>query len=139
MHTRSVLIALAAGALSACTVGPNYRRPVIETPATFRGTPTAASQASLADAKWFEVFRDERLQEMVRTALVKNYDVRDAIVRVEAARANLGITRADQFPTVEAGAGVNSQRIAAGGAFPLPEGFDQTRTIGAVSLNLLSF
>jgi multidrug efflux system outer membrane protein len=76
---------------------------------------------------------------MVRTALVKNYDLRDAVVRVEAARANLGITRADQFPTSDASAGVTSQRIAAGGAFPLPQGFDQTRTVGGVALNLLSF
>jgi outer membrane protein, multidrug efflux system len=136
---RLMIVALAAGVMTACTVGPNYRRPPIEAPKAFRAAVPAAEAASLADLKWFEVFKDERLQEMVRTALVKNYDLRDAVVRVEAARANLGITRADQFPTVEAGAGVNSQRIAAGGAFPLPEGFDQTRTIGAVSLNLLSF
>ena len=85
------------------------------------------------------MFKDERLQEMVRTALVKNYDVRDAVVRVEAARANLGITRADQFPTIDASAGVTSQRFAAGGAIPLPQGVDQTRTVGGAAINLLSF
>jgi outer membrane protein, multidrug efflux system len=140
MATRLIVLALAI-TLTACTVGPNYRRPVIESPAAFRGGAAGAPSdvTSLAEAKWFEVFRDERLQEMVRTALVKNYDVRDAVVRVEAARANLGITRADQFPTIDASAGVTSQRIAAGGAFPLPQGVDQTRTIGSVSLNLLSF
>jgi multidrug efflux system outer membrane protein len=139
MNPRPIVVALAAGLVTACTVGPNYRRPVIEAPSNFRAASTAVSPASLADTKWFEVFRDERLQEMVRTALVKNYDLRDAVVRVEAARANLGITRADQFPTVEAGAGVTNQRISSSGAFPLPEGVDQTRTFGAVSLNLLSF
>jgi outer membrane protein, multidrug efflux system len=136
---RLMIVALAAGVMTACTVGPNYRRPPIEAPKAFRAAVPAAEAASLADLKWFEVFRDERLQEMVRTALVKNYDLRDAVVRVEAARANLGITRADQFPTVEAGAGVTNQRISTSGAFPLPPGVDQTRTVGAVSLNLLSF
>ena len=60
-------------------------------------------------------------------------------MRVEAARANLGITRADQFPTIEAGASVATARTSTSGAFPLPDGFDQTRTFGAVGLNLLSF
>ena len=93
----------------------------------------------MADLKWFEVFKDERLQEMIRTALVRNHDLRDAVARVEAARASLGITRADQFPTVEAGASVTKARSSSSGTFPLPQGADQTRTFGAVGVNLLSF
>ncbi len=140
MKSRLIVIAMTAAVLTGCTVGPNYRRPAIDPPAAFRSSPSAApAVASLADLKWFEVFKDERLQEMVHTALVKNYDVRDAVVRVEAARANLGITRADQFPTIDASAGVTSQRFAASGAFPLPQGVDQTRTIGGAAVNLLSF
>jgi multidrug efflux system outer membrane protein len=140
MTMRAILTAAMTSLLAACTVGPNYHRPEIEPPAAFRASPsTATSTDSLADLKWFEVFKDERLQAMVRTALVKNYDVRDAVVRVEAARANLGITRADQFPTIDASGGVTSQRIAANGSFPLPQGFEQTRTVGGVALNLLSF
>jgi outer membrane protein, multidrug efflux system len=76
---------------------------------------------------------------MVRTALVQNHDLRDALVRVEAARASLGITRADQFPTVDAGANVTTQRSSASGTFPLPDGVDQTRTSGSVAVNLVSF
>ena len=76
---------------------------------------------------------------MVRTALVRNHDLRDALVRVEAARANLGITRADQFPTVEAGANVTTVRSSESGTFPLPEGLEPTRTTGTATLNLLSF
>ena len=75
---------------------------------------------------------------MVRTALVQNYDLRDAVVRVEAARANLGITRADQFPTVEAGASVTTVRSSASGTFPLPEGVDQTRTFGTRRRSIFS-
>jgi multidrug efflux system outer membrane protein len=85
------------------------------------------------------VFRDERLQELIRTALAHNYDLRDAVARVEATRAILGITRADQFPTIEAGASVTAARTSTGGTFPLPEGIDQTRTFGTVGVSLLSF
>ena len=142
MKAQLMIVTLTASVVAGCTVGPNYRRPVVTSPAVFRGSASGAAApdlGSLADLKWFEVFKDERLQAMVRTALVQNHDLRDAIVRVEAARANLGITRADQFPAVDAGASVTTVRSSASGTFPLPEGVDQTRTFGSVALNLLSF
>ena len=117
MRTRFIATVLTAGLVSACAVGPNYARPEVPTPAAFRADPAQADLGSLADVKWFELFKDERLQEMIRTALVQNFDLRDAVVRVELARANLGITRADQFPTIEASAGTTTQRSAeTGGA-----------------------
>jgi outer membrane protein, multidrug efflux system len=139
MPKRPLAAILASTALAGCTVGPNYHRPAIASPAAFRAAPPSADATSLADLKWFEVFNDDRLQAMVRTALVRNHDLRDAVVRVEAARANLGIVRADQFPTVEAGASVATQRSSSSGQFPLPQGVDQTRTFSAVGVNLLSF
>ena len=139
--TRAMVIVGTFGLVAGCTVGENYRRPAVTSPAAFRvGAGTAAADpASLADLKWFEVFNDERLQQMIRTALAQNHDIRDAVVRVEAARANLGITRADQFPTIEAGAGVTTLRASANGSVPFPQGVDQTRTFGAVGVSLLSF
>ena len=142
MKAQLMIVTLTASVVAGCTVGPNYRRPVVTSPAVFRGSASGAAApdlGSLADLKWFEIFKDERLQAMVRTALVQNHALRDAIVRVEAARANLGITRADQFPAVDAGASVTTVRSSASGTFPLPEGVDQTRTFGSVALNLLSF
>jgi multidrug efflux system outer membrane protein len=124
-----------------CKVGPNYRRPIINPPDVFRGsdgTPPADA-TSLADLKWFDVFKDERLQELIRTALRQNYDLRDAVVRVAAARANLGITRADQFPSIDVSAGVTTNRLSSNGELLLPFGVEQKRTFGSVSLNLLSF
>jgi outer membrane protein, multidrug efflux system len=85
------------------------------------------------------VFKDDRLQDMVRTALVQNYDLRDAVARVDAARAALGITRADQFPTVDGSADVTATRFSTGGLLPLPEGVPQRRTFGSVAVNLVSF
>ena len=126
-----------------CTVGPNYRRPVIQTPAAFRApTPAPAGESSsLADLKWFEVFKDDKLQDLVRTALVQNYDLRDAVARVEAARANLGITRSEQYPNLAAGANITTTRFSRNGPLPLPASFvqSQNRTFGSVTLGLLSF
>jgi multidrug efflux system outer membrane protein len=95
----------------------------------------------LADLKWWEVFKDEKLQELIRTSLVENYDLRDAVVRVEAARANLGITRSEQFPNAEVGGGLTTTRLSRNGQLPLPVSFvpSQNRTFGQATLNLLSF
>jgi multidrug efflux system outer membrane protein len=134
---------LLAMLFSGCTMGPNYHRPAIQTPDTFR-SPTPApptDAASLADLKWWEVFKDEQLQELERTALAQNYDLRDAVARVEAARANLGITRSNQFPNFDADGNVSTIRISRNGQTPLPAAFvpSQNRTFGGATLNLLSF
>jgi outer membrane protein, multidrug efflux system len=140
---RWIATVLATGLMAGCTVGPHYRRPAVETPQTFR-TPTplqAPEAASLADLKWWDVFRDEKLQELIRAALVENYDLRDAVTRVEAARANLGITRSNQFPNLAAGGEVSTIRNSRNGQLPLPASFapSQNRTFGGTTLNLLSF
>src|SRR6266571_2477353 len=82
--------------LSGCMVGPDYQRPPVTAPGVFRGAspPITPDARSIAELKWFEVFQDEQLQELIRTALTQNYDLRDAVARVDAARANLGITQA---------------------------------------------
>jgi len=143
MRTETIATVLAAVLLSGCTVGPNYHRPTIQTPTAFRSpTPTPTSDpASLADLKWWEIFKDERLQELERTALAQNYDLRDAAARVEAARANLGITRSNQFPNLDASADISTTRFSRDGSSPLPLSFvpSQNRTFGGATLNLLSF
>jgi multidrug efflux system outer membrane protein len=58
------------------------------------------------------VFQDETLRELIRTALQQNLDLRMAATRIMQARAQLGITRADEFPTVDAGAGISRNRVA---------------------------
>ena len=126
MRRAAVALALAA---SACTVGPNYKRPVANLPDTYRGAaPTgtpAGDQSSLGDQRWWELFQDERLQELIRTALHQNFDLRIAAVRVAEARAQLGITRADQFPRVDGSALAERERVSASPApFPL-RAFDQ--------------
>lgn len=117
-----------------------YARPQVETPAEFRADATTQpGHESLADAKWFEVFKDEKLQELIRDALAHNYDVREAVARVDAARAELGITRSEQFPTVGASGDVVHERRSRDGAFTIPEPVKQNRTFGSVLLNLFTF
>src|SRR5215510_15141473 len=82
------------------------QRPAVNAPDTFRGADTTAptDQTSIGDLKWFEVFKDGELQNLVRTAMAQNYDLRAAVARINAARANLGLARSDQFPQFGAGA-----------------------------------
>jgi outer membrane protein, multidrug efflux system len=100
------IAALAAGGSLAtgCIVGPNYKRPVVVTPEAYRGSgvTTSLAQASVAELKWAEVFQDEQLKALLSAAVEQNYDVRIAASRVLQASAQYGITRADQFPEVNA-------------------------------------
>jgi multidrug efflux system outer membrane protein len=143
MNYRAIAVLIATVCLTSCTVGPNYHRPVVQVPQAFRAPePLPAPQAaSFADLKWWQVFNDADLQALIKTALQQNYDLRDAVARVDAARANLGITRSDQFPQVGASGDVQFTRLSRDGSFPLPSSFvpSQNRNWGEASLNLLSF
>lgn len=100
---------------ASCAVGPNYKRPGVTVPGTYRGAaPQDATQSaaeSLADQKWWDVFQDKQLQDLIRTALQQNYDVRIAATRILQAQAQLGITRANQSPSIGAGTQAVDQRI----------------------------
>jgi multidrug efflux system outer membrane protein len=131
---------LAGGAslwMAACSVGPNYKRPAVNAPASFRGVNSAEAPsspsapvssdlsnsgntkvASLGEDKWWDVFQDKELQELIRTALKNNYDVRIAATRVLQAQAQLGIARADQLPTLDVGGNVTSTRNPQIGPLP---------------------
>lgn len=107
-----LVVLLTAG----CAVGPNYKRPSVDVPGTYRGaTPPAES---LADQKWWEVFQDQQLQGLIRTALQQNYDVRIAATRILQAQAQVGITRAGQLPTIGGGAQVLDDRYAQTKPYP---------------------
>ena len=95
-----ILLALTA-LISGCTMGPDYRRPDVEPPAEYRDETAAESQASLANLEWWVLFEDPALQELIRTALEHNKDLQAAYWRVEEARARLGFTKADLWPTFD--------------------------------------
>src|ERR1700729_2615320 len=97
--------ALLFGVLSGCAVGPNYHRPAVQTPNSFRGpadnSQLQAQAASYADLPWWQVFQDPKLQELIHTALKQNYDLQLATERISAARAQLTVTRSSLFPQVQ--------------------------------------
>jgi multidrug efflux system outer membrane protein len=139
----SYLAIVAAAAMSTgCVVGPNYKRPDVAVPTSFRAPEPLPEEkaASLADLKWFEVFHDEQLQALIRTALAGSYDLRDAVTRVEQARANLGVARSNQLPQLNATGSMNVTRISRG-SFSIPESvpLQQNINYGQAGLNLLSF
>ena len=108
---RSSLLLSAAFAsmlLAGCAVGPDYHRPLVQTPPTYRdlheNSQAEAQAASFADLPWWKVFQDPQLQELIRTALKENYDLKLATERIAAARAQVAITRSNLFPQVQGGA-----------------------------------
>jgi NodT family efflux transporter outer membrane factor (OMF) lipoprotein len=111
-----VAIVLTSVLAASCMVGPNYTRPAVPTPAGFRAGDTAATNVSLADTKWFDLFQDQTLTQLVNGALQQNFDLRIAAERVLQARALFRVTRADQFPTVDASASIIQTRIPTVGA-----------------------
>ena len=108
-------VGLLATLISGCTAGPNYKKPAVPAPATYRsGSPeqqVPPAAASFGDQKWWDAFQDDALRDLIRTALEQNYDVRIAAARIVEARALLGITQADQLPEVSAGVSAVNQRL----------------------------
>lgn len=105
-------VAIISFLMAGCTLGPKYQRPAVQVPDTFRGSLSPSASESLGDEKWWTVFQDTQLQTLIREALAQNYDVRIAATRVMEAQAALVITRADQFPTITAGASATNERFA---------------------------
>ena len=120
---KAALAILLAACSGACTVGPNFTRPVVVLPDTFRGASPPAEIATPAtpfgDQAWWDVFQDDQLRALISAALTQNLDLQIAAARIVEAQAQLGITRADQFPTVEGVAGASRNR-AARSSVPFP-------------------
>jgi outer membrane protein, multidrug efflux system len=121
---RLVAVALV---LAGCTVGPNYRRPDVPVPPDFRGRAPEApvSAASVADIAWWEVFGDNTLLALVKTALAENYDLRIAATRILDARAQVTIARSFQFPDLSGSASAAYVRTI-GDRAPLPTQLGET-------------
>ena len=119
MKLRIILLSVAALLTTGCTMGPRYKRPTVAVPGSYRGeAPKQGAQPQdaapqivpLGEEKWWDIFQDEQLRTLIRTALKQNYDLRIAASRVLEAQAQLGITRADQFPTLSGGGAIADVR-----------------------------
>jgi multidrug efflux system outer membrane protein len=111
---KEFLLLAIAGLLAGCAVGPNYKRPTVNVPTDYRQSMAAetAAASSLGNENWWQVYQDPVLVQLIHTALQQNYDMRIAATRVLEAQAQLGITRANQFPSASVGASVFSEQNA---------------------------
>jgi len=96
---RRCLLLVVMAALSACALTPDYERPELDVPPEFIGTPAAGQ--SIANLEWWQLFKDEQLQYLIRTALEENKDLGVALARIEVARQGVTAVRANQFPFVD--------------------------------------
>jgi NodT family efflux transporter outer membrane factor (OMF) lipoprotein len=122
--------------LTGCLIGPNYKRPDTGPPAQFRFAPEALDQASLADLRWFELFQDDALRELIQTALIQNYDLEIAAARVLEAQAQVGIVRSQMFPMISGSGSGQTNRIAQNASTGLPPGINPVATFGTLSLGM---
>ena len=111
--------------LAGCAVGPNYKRPPVNAPETFRGE-TEVSTNSFANLPWWQVFHDDNLQNLIRIARTNNYDLRIAVTHVEQARAMAAEARSEFFPQLNyEGAAGRGQNVS-GNNVPSPTGTSGT-------------
>jgi NodT family efflux transporter outer membrane factor (OMF) lipoprotein len=116
----ALVVALGALLWNSCAMGPNYKRPKVDTPAQYRQPVPAAGpaeKASLADVQWAGLFQDEVITRLVQTALRQSNDLEAATQRLLEARAQLGITRSQLFPQVTASGSFTSARTSSIGSF----------------------
>ncbi|HTQ78590.1 MAG TPA: TolC family protein, partial [Thermoanaerobaculia bacterium] len=117
-----VLVSLAA----ACAVGPNYRKPSVDTPPAFKEQPQATGTAAAGPwkpaspnddvlrGKWWEVFGDPQLNALEEQVSVSNQTLAQAEAQFRGARAAVAGARSDLFPTVTAGLSASRSRTVLG-------------------------
>jgi multidrug efflux system outer membrane protein len=116
MSRSAIAISLLVLLLTSCAIGPNYKRPVVAVPAQYNGPP-AATNSSIADLSPFDLFQDPTLTDLLKTALAQNNDIAIAAERVLEARAQYGIARSDQFPSLDATGQFNASRTSSIGSY----------------------
>lgn len=122
-----------SGMLTGCMVGPDYQRPVVETPVTWRIEETTAQD--LANTAWWRQLDDPVLNELIATAINENKDLLIAAARVDQYAAQLGVVRADFFPQVGASAQFGQQQVTEKGGNPLPAGYNTVYGNQQITLN----
>ncbi len=115
MHKHSAVIAVAAALLAGCAVGPSYRQPAVPAVAAFADSVLVAGSTDAVNEAWWQLFNEPQLDELIRTALAANQDLRAAEARLKEARASLVSQRFDFGPTLGASATGGSQRQSRGG------------------------
>ena len=123
-------------ALGGCAVGPDYKRPAVDTPSAHRraasDTNTTANPHSFGDLAWRDVYDDPQLKAYISEALTNSWDIKIAAARVLQAEASARITRSQFLPTINVGGDLISSRTSQKGPLPLPAGTDPKATYGDI-------
>ena len=140
---RLALRALAGGLLmalvAACSTGPTYKRPDVDTPQAFKEAPLPASEAgtwksaqpaeAVQRGQWWTVFNDETLNKLEEEAASANQDLKAAAARVRESRAGLDAARSAWFPELGVGFGPTRERLS-----PASQGLPQNAYVPPVTL-----
>jgi len=130
---KKAIIFLVAVALAGCAVGPDYRKPTVDVPKSFRFEDEEARD--LSNTAWWEQFDDPVLSELIDIALRENKDVKVAAARIEAFVGQYMTTRAALFPQIGVGASGGMERITEEGFTPLPSGTKNPNDFYEIFLN----
>jgi multidrug efflux system outer membrane protein len=137
------ILGLAVLLLGGCAVGPNYHRPALDTPSTFRAAATETADLSatnsFANLGWWQVIKDPQLQSYVAEALTNSWDIKIAAARVLQAEAAARVTRSQFMPTVGAGADWATTRASKNGPSPVPAGVDPQEEYQSVYGTMASY
>jgi len=107
--------------LGACAaVGPDYERPALDLPGAYADAPADLPAAAPLPAEWWKLYGDQRLDELVASALERNADMRFAVARIEEADANLREVGAAFLPEIDLAVAPNRSSISAQTATPVP-------------------
>lgn len=132
---------LLAGLLGGCAVGPDYKRPALDLPQNWStgqaGKPTAAKPVNDIGGQWWDLYADPVLNKLEGEALTHNADAQVAVARVLEARAQLGVTEADQYPAVSASVNETRTKYSQLGSFPRPiQNYSQVHLDASYELDL---
>ena len=128
-----ILLSVIAMALGGCAVGPNYARPTVDTPPSWRITDAEAKD--VANTTWWGQFNDPVLDNLIGSALRENLDLQIASARVDEFAGRYGFVRADLFPQVGAGAVAGRQQTTRETGNTLPPGYNSTLNSYSATLN----
>lgn len=109
-YSIAMALIIAAGLLTSCKLGPDYRRPDLAMPATYRGV--AANDRSLADQRYFEIYGDSVLNNYIALALRQNYDVQGTLARIEQAKAGVTIQSSQWYPQLDLAATGSESKLS---------------------------
>lgn len=115
--------------ITSCNELPPYTRPSVDMPSGYRDAYNLAIKPDpnqvkevLGDLFWWEFFQDDVLKDYIAVAIAQNYDLKLAVERITEAQANLGLARANQFPTLQGNGAYNVGKISEVGPTPVPPG-----------------